>query len=305
MKTLTKAAFLSLLALLTGLAALRGANAYQTGPDGDPIAGGRIYDNWMLALDAPPPAGDHPLWRTQESNMRVGVATWRCAECHGWDYKGATGAYAPGSIHYTGFRGLRNSIGATQEEVAAWLDGANNQRHDFLQYMNPTAVDDLAAFLRTMQIDLDLIIDPDSGQALGDERVGRNLYLDACSSCHGGDGREINFSSNGRPTFVGDFASADPWRTVHVIRFGTVTGRMPGTEESGWSISRVGDLLAFAQTLPRGNPGFNIFNESSLSSPDLDRQGEIEPILWGAFAILGVILLTLAADALIQRRLPS
>lgn len=304
MKTLAKTATLGLLVFFSALAALRGSDATQNGLEGDPIAGGRIYDNWMLALDVMPPEGDQPLWRTQESNSRAGAATWRCAECHGWDNKGASGAYGPGSIHYTSFRGLQNSVGATQEEVVAWLDGSNNQRHNFLQYMNPTAIDDLAVFLRTQQIDLDLIINPNTGEALGSGRAGRDLYLGACADCHGDAGRDINFSNNGRPTFVGDFANADPWRTVHVVRFGTVTGRMPGTEEAGWSIRKVGDLLAFAQTLPRGNPGFSIFTESGVST-NIERQGEIAPIIWAASASLAIILLSVLADWIFRRRLQN
>jgi len=38
-----------------------------------------------------------PLWATQSSNTRSGKDTWRCKECHGWDYMGVDGAYGSGS----------------------------------------------------------------------------------------------------------------------------------------------------------------------------------------------------------------
>ena len=52
-------------------------------------------------IEKPAPSGDHPMWARRpdaEANSRSGADTWRCKECHGWDYKGKDGAYAKGSI---------------------------------------------------------------------------------------------------------------------------------------------------------------------------------------------------------------
>ncbi|MDP2935907.1 MAG: hypothetical protein Q8O86_05400, partial [Dehalococcoidia bacterium] len=61
-------------------------------------AGGKLYDEWWEeAPGATEPKGDQPLWATQTTNTRKGTDTWRCKECHGWDYGGKDGAYGSGS----------------------------------------------------------------------------------------------------------------------------------------------------------------------------------------------------------------
>ncbi|MBF8268140.1 MAG: hypothetical protein HW388_1648 [Dehalococcoidia bacterium] len=67
--------------------------------------GGRLYDKWVKEAGVTQPGGDQTLWALQTSNVRTGVDTYRCKECHGWDYKGIGGAYSKGS-HKTGFPGV-------------------------------------------------------------------------------------------------------------------------------------------------------------------------------------------------------
>ena len=296
--------FFALLACTTFLAASRGFPPSQGELQGDPIAGARIYDNWILALDLLPPEGNHPLWDNQDTNTRSGVITWRCVECHGWDYKGVDGAYGPYSNHYTGFTSLRNAVGASQDQVIAWLNGSMNPEHNFLSYTNFTALNDLAAFLRTRQIDTDLIIEPNNGVVLGDRRVGRNIYIDICTSCHGDNGEQINFGNAQNPLYLGDMAVADPWQSLHKIRFGSPTSdRMPTYEDEDWSLSMIADVLAYSQTLPRGNPEFDLLGNGQIT--DVENQGQIEPIIYGGFAILLVVVLSLGWDIYIQRKTAS
>jgi len=297
---------LSFLALLAGLVALATQHAFgavHAQLPGDPIAGGRIYDNWMIALDAPIPLGNHPLWDNQDFNQRSGVITWRCAECHGWDYKGANGAYGSFSDHYTGFRGLENTVGASQAEVIDWLDGSNHDEHNFLALTNSTVMNDLAAFLRTQQIDTDLIIDPSTGEALGEGSSGSDSYLRACASCHGEAGDEINFGTTADPIYLGDRAMADPWYTVHKMRFGIPSGGlMPASEDLGWSLSKVADVLAHMQTLARGNPNSDFIGVDPGRPIEIENQGQVEPILWGALAILAVVAINIGWDFYISRK---
>ena len=65
------------------------------------------------------PEEDHPLWATQDSNTRSGDDTWRCKECHGWDYKGKAGAYASGK-HFTGIKGVLDAKTSKKSIVAAF-----------------------------------------------------------------------------------------------------------------------------------------------------------------------------------------
>lgn len=303
MKRTLQITFFSLLAACAVLAAGRFLSVGDLQVQGDAIAGGRIYDNWMLALDAPPPEGDQPLWARQRSNQRSGVVTWRCVECHGWDYQGADGAYGAYSNHYTGFTGLDGMIGSSQEEVLDWLDGTNNTDHNFLIYTNPTALNDLAAFLRTQQINTDLLIDPATGESLGDRRDGALIYQESCAACHGTNGASINFGSTLSPLYLGDIAAADPWRAVHGIRFGSPGNeRMPSSEEENWSLSMVADVLAHMQTMYRGNPDFAVLP----ADPTLDLVGEnqarVDPIVWGVFGIMLIVGLSVVWDLYVKRQ---
>lgn len=300
MKRALSFTFFALLGALCVLAAARSAGGALTG---DAIRGGRIYDNWMLALDLAPPAGNHPLWGAQETNPRSGVTTWRCVECHGWDYKGADGAFGPYSAHYTGFPSLQDMVGATETEVQDWLSGSVNPTHNFLFYTNTTAIQDLTAFLRTQQADMDLLIDPYTGASLGDRVTGQALYGANCADCHGDRGDMINFGSELSPLYLADLAVSDPWQTVHKIRFGTPTNAsMPATEELGWSLSRVADVLAYAQTLRRGNPALTPFTSGFEGPVHVERQGEIEPLIWGAFILFAIVGFSLINDLASESR---
>ncbi|MDO8567184.1 MAG: hypothetical protein Q7R57_00545, partial [Dehalococcoidales bacterium] len=98
--------------------------------------GGKLYDNWMNTAKIATPKENSPLWATQTTNTRTGVDTWRCKECHGWDYKGKDGAYSKGS-HLTGFTGVYEAAKAkTAAELTAILKGSANPKHNFSTYLN-------------------------------------------------------------------------------------------------------------------------------------------------------------------------
>ena len=92
--------------------------------------GGRLYDNWWQEAGVDEPSGDQPLWTTQTTNTRSGGDTWRCKECHGWDYKGAEGAYGSGS-HFTGFPGVLDAQSKSLDDLVADLTGGVVADHDF------------------------------------------------------------------------------------------------------------------------------------------------------------------------------
>ncbi len=289
-------------ALLAALGLVAAGRAWSGQVLGDAVRGGRIYDNWIVAVDQSAPRGSHPLWASQESNRRSGAVTWLCTECHGWDYKGADGAYGIFSNHYTGFIGITGVVGASQQDVLSWFNGTANTSHDFSRYFDATTVMDLVAFLRTRQIDTDLLIDRFTGRSLGDPQQGSVLYETNCASCHGDDGAEINFGTAQDPLFLADMAVVDPWRSVHKIRFGTpLDSRMPATEDLGWSLSWVADVLAYSQTLQRGNPSLRPFSAAS-TGPVLESQGRIEPLVWAAVVIFLIVSAGVGYDYYQQRR---
>ncbi|MHA1165645.1 MAG: hypothetical protein ACTSP0_08720, partial [Alphaproteobacteria bacterium] len=59
--------------------------------DGASVArGGRLYDNMFLETKDRPPSSIHPKYKTVRPSMHSAEHSWRCAACHGWDYKGRT-----------------------------------------------------------------------------------------------------------------------------------------------------------------------------------------------------------------------
>ena len=111
--------------------------------------GGQLYDNWWKATtEAKKPQDDHPLWKLQDTNKRKGYSTYRCKECHGWDYRGEEGAYSKGS-HFTGFDGVyMASQKMSVEELEGVLKGSTNKDHDFSGYLSEEYITDLALFLK-------------------------------------------------------------------------------------------------------------------------------------------------------------
>ncbi len=214
------------------------------------IQGGLLYDKWWKITGAEEPTTDHPLWATQSSNTRSGKDTWRCKECHGWDYKGVDGAYGSGS-HMTGFAGVYDSSGKSVDELVAALKGGTNADHDFSTMMDDTALNNLAVFIQGVA-DYGPFIDYSTKAALGDSAKGAILYEDNCGKCHGSDGTEIFFGDESAPDYVGTIANDNPQEFMHKAIYG-----QPGTDpamvgglESGWTTEQVSNILAFAQTLP-------------------------------------------------------
>jgi thiosulfate dehydrogenase len=216
------------------------------------VRGGLLYDKWWTVAGATEPTTDHALWATRPNiagNTRSGADTWRCKECHGWDYKGVDGAYGSGS-HLTGIAGI-NSTMLTAQEVFDLI----KTNHGFgAAGLSDTDIWDLARFVLLGQIDTDDIIDANgaftgsatSGQTLYANGIGSNL---ACAVCHGADGQTINFADAADPEYIGGLANGNPWETQHKIRFGHPGSAMPSSITGGGTNQDVNDVGAHAQTL--------------------------------------------------------
>ncbi len=215
-----------------------------------PIAasGGLLYDKWWAALDMDEPTEDMPLWATQDTNERSGKDTWRCKECHGWDYQGVDGAYSGGS-HMTGFAGILDSSGLSAAEIVAWLDGTTNADHDFSPFFDEDAMEMMVAFIQEGMVDMTDFINDDK-TANGDADAGQPLYDQGCARCHGDDGQEIGFGDEDSPDFVSDIANGNPWEFLHKAANGQPNSHMTQGIEMGWSWDDLLNLLTYSQTLP-------------------------------------------------------
>lgn len=205
--------------------------------------GGKLYDNWAKVLYADTRNLEtHPAYPQQ--GKKKGADTWRCKECHGWDYKGADGAYGKGS-HFTGIKGLRELVGRPPESIAAVV---RDQAHGYTEAMLPDpALKELALFVSRGQLDMDQYIDRATKQAHGDPQQGASFYQNICANCHGFDGRQINFKQAPDAEFIGTVAQDNPWETLHKIRNGQPGAPMVAL--GMLSIQDQVDLLAYCQTL--------------------------------------------------------
>jgi thiosulfate dehydrogenase len=290
MKHTRRSIFIVFLFLLLGASSTFAASLSN---EDDIIMGGQLYDRWYAVLGVDPPEGEMPIWSRQTTNTRTGAETWRCAECHGWDYLGVEGAYGSGS-HYTGFPNITRAVeGLATEEIIGHLSGEKDPAHDFSAYINRAAMEQLTAFLQTGLIDDSIYIDSTSLQVIGgDFASGESLYIDACAECHGLDGKDIIFRSEGVDEYLGTVATRDPWRFLHRTRFGVAGSDMPVGIELGWTPGDGRDVLLYTQSLPTGAEVIpsDPAGEGSETSPSIGGPGsEIwQGILTGLGMFFGV-----------------
>jgi len=212
--------------------------------------GGQLYDKWWKVAGVDEPTEDNPVWARQDTNTRAGADTWRCKECHGWDYMGSEGAYGSGS-HFTGFPGVFNAQDMSADDLAAQITGGVDADHDF-SAMDDDSVTDLVSFLMAGLIDVSPMIGPDKEAIGGDVDNGEALFMSVCSVCHGEDGTAINFHDDDDPEYVGTVAAGNPWEFIHKVRMGQPGAPMPSAIDNGWSLQDILDVLTFAQGLPTG-----------------------------------------------------
>ncbi len=205
--------------------------------------GGQIYDNWMAVLEADGPKTTHPAYTA--AGKKKGAGTWRCKECHGWDYMGKDGTYAKGS-HFSGIKGVRGVVGMDPEKIHKII---MNKTHAYTEAMIPhSAMEKVALFLSKGQIDLDRYIDRKSVAARGNPRRGAAAYQTICAVCHGFDGTEINFKEEPKVEYVGTVCAKNPWEAMHKIRFGQPGVGMPAL--ASLDIDDVVDIVSYCQSLP-------------------------------------------------------
>jgi thiosulfate dehydrogenase len=206
-------------------------------------AGGRIYDNWWDALDRKKPEATHPSYPS--SGKRAGANTWRCVECHGWDYNGKDGLYGGGE-RYTGIKGIRRAAGRDLKSIMALL---RSQPHNYSQDMiNDEELRRVAIFVSRGQDNADRFIDLKTGKVAGDVRRGAGQFQTTCAACHGFDGRALNWGSVEEPGFIGTEANKFPHEVLHKIRNSHPGAAMINLR--AFPLKDALDILAYTQTLP-------------------------------------------------------
>ena len=232
-------------ALSLAIAALANANAgEQAKTTAWSIArGGLLYDKWWPVLGTDSPEKTHPLYPSVGKKKRS--STWRCKECHGWDYRGVDGAYGKGG-HYTGIKGLRDVVGVAPEKIAKTIRKQHGYTED---QISPQELERLALFVSLGQMDMNLYVDRNTNSARGDAKRGAAYYQTICTHCHGFDGKAINFKDDEvSPEYIGTIARDNPWEFLHKARFGQPGAIMVSL--AALPIETIVDLLAYAQTLP-------------------------------------------------------
>ncbi|WP_461306590.1 c-type cytochrome [Albidovulum sp.] len=206
------------------------------------MIGGQIYDKWWETIGSDEPQGTHPAYPA--AGKKSGKDTWRCKECHGWDYRGAAGAYGSGS-HFTGIKGIDGMKGADPAAIAELLRA---EPHGYTEAMIPdAAMAYLAYFVAHGQMDAPPLVDG-TKTVEGDAARGAAGYQTVCARCHGMDGTAMNFGSSDKPEYLGTLAADNPWEAAHKIRFGQPAAEMPGL--IALAPDAVADILSYAQTLP-------------------------------------------------------
>ncbi len=206
-------------------------------------AGGRIYDTWWDALDRKKPEGTNPAYPA--GSKRKGATTWRCVECHGWDYKGKDGLYGTGE-RFTGIKGIRAAQKMTPAAIAKLVRSAP---HNYTPEMiRDEELARLAAFVREGQHDTDRYIERASAKAKGDPKRGAEIFQTICATCHGFDGRLLDWGKPGEPGYVGTEAQALPAEVLHKIRNAHPGAAMVNLR--AFPLQDAIDVLTYAQTLP-------------------------------------------------------
>ncbi|MBV5300071.1 MAG: c-type cytochrome [Rhodoferax sp.] len=200
--------------------------------------GGRLYDDWQIHTGGQRQALPHPAYPSKAYYANAAPETWRCKECHGWDYKGNQGQYAKGN-HATGIKGIRALSGGEPDRTIGIL---RSDTHLYGAVLKHRDLQDLANFVSHGQIDMDTVIDPRTGLSRGDASRGVAHYRTLCAGCHGLEGHFV------AKRHLGKVSRDDPWHSLHNMLNGHPDDAMPALREIDPKVTS--DILAHIQTLP-------------------------------------------------------
>ena len=207
--------------------------------EGSIARGGRLYDKWYKEIRTEAPTESQALYPASNENYANNPgANWRCKECHGWDGRGADGAYSSGK-HATGILGIDGMAGADPAAIIAVL---TDEGHGFGDKLSVADLTDLANFVAYGQVDMATYVDPETKAPSGDAAVGGQVYNTVCANCHGRDGKE--------PKEMPPLGSlmGNPWEVMHKILNGQPNEKMPALRAIDYQVAA--DIMAYLTTLP-------------------------------------------------------
>ena len=235
-KTATHTLGTLVLAIAAAAAGLAPAVAAET--ESAVARGGRLYDKWWGENKAAKPSGDHAAYPVKGGKYG-GDASWRCKECHGWDYKGKDGAYAKGG-HATGIKGIQGAAGKDAAAIAALLRDKN---HGYTEaQISAKDAGDLALFVAKGPAHAARYLGADN-QVKGDGNKGEAYFNTLCAGCHGLDGKKIKDGPA-----LGSLADNGA-EMLHKVNFGQPGEAMPSLVALDGQIAA--DVAAYLKKLPK------------------------------------------------------
>lgn len=201
--------------------------------------GGKLYDKWFKVIGVEAPAEKAPAYPDSGEYASKPASTWRCKECHGWDYKGKDGAYSKGK-HFTGIKGIQGMKGASAADIIAVL---KNDDHQYGDKMAAADFQDLANFVSKGQVDMDEYIDRATKNVNGDKAKGEAYFNTLCIGCHRKDGTRPKDMDKPLGAQMGN-----PWEVMHKIMNGQPDEPMPALRALDMKI--IVDIMAHMKTLP-------------------------------------------------------
>lgn len=223
-------------ALVLGAGAPAVSQDMDAGLAASVLRGGQRYDRWWKVTGGAEPSGNHAAYPAEGG--QEGASTWRCKECHGWDYIGADGRYASGS-HFSGIVGVAGLKGGDPSAIGEAIRGGS---HGFgPDLIDDASVADLANFIDYGQVDIDAHVS--DNLSTGDAAAGGPIYATVCAGCHGADGMKIR-----EMPALGELANDNPQEIMHKVLFGQPAEAMPGMFVFG--ADTAANVVAYLATLP-------------------------------------------------------
>ena len=200
--------------------------------------GARLYDKHFAENKTTEPAADHSAYPNKGGKYGK-EASWRCKECHGWDYQGKDGAYSKGG-HATGIKGVRAFAGKDPASIVAVI---KNPTHGYTdKQLSAKDMNDLALFIAKGQVDMSKYIDA-SKKVKGDPAKGEAYFNTLCAGCHGTDGKKIKDA----PALAS--LADNPYEMLHKVLNGQPSEAMPALRALDIQVSV--DIVSYLPQLPK------------------------------------------------------